>query len=595
MSNDENTSIIDKLPNNNDGGEICQNLTFLGRFGLKNVNGISVAYLSGIYDSNLFSKTPSEIRTSLAIKELKHNKQKQQSEKEEKEDNNDNDKDEETEQKLEDTKAATEFRRFYCSKDVKQMNLSKNVDILLTSEWGRLFHLGIVHQVDKSSIIPNNLSLSQFSKLGRSPIVNKLALQFNPQYHFTGNEDIFFRLCPYKTNDTTKYLTRFISLGKVSSSSKQRSIYACNITPISSQSSPQTIPSSIIYTKCPYTLPFKSIPGENGEKDKDDNNTNKDELKRVVHKRTFSEMMNQGGNNGNSNNSMHHRWSHPHRKNSDNPPSNYVCYKCGIPGHYINECQQFKKNKTTTNQPGGNRDDYFFEKFGGRRAMKRARKSGGECWFCLGSTKVESHMVLSIAEYTYLALAKGPMIKDHLLIIPINHLSNSMKFPVGVRKEIDRYLICLEKCYEKENKILLICDRNLPTQYTQHCYLEIVAIDKDKIDGLKEVLFKEAEKHDIKFDVKTKKDNNYNVGSFGYLILHNNGNGEKYIHSLQSGIQKRIPLNFLRKVIAIHLEIPEKSEWTACIQQTAEETNQTNRLKDKFKSYDWTQSQLLNK
>jgi len=34
--------------------------------------------------------------------------------------------------------------------------------------------------------------------------------------------------------------------------------------------------------------------------------------------------------------------------------------------------------------------------------------------------------------------------------------------------------------------------------------------------------------------------------------------------------------------------MPEKAEWTACIQDIADETNLTNKLKEKFKPFDWT-------
>ena len=115
-----------------------------------------------------------------------------------------------------------------------------------------------------------------------------------------------------------------------------------------------------------------------------------------------------------------------------------MCYKCGVPGHYINECEG-----GSTPHRGVNRDDYLFEKFGGARHRKRFRKSGDECWFCLGSKNTETHLCLSIAEHCYLALAKGPLVRDHVQIVPIEHLSNSMKFPLSVRREVDRYLVCL--------------------------------------------------------------------------------------------------------------------------------------------------------
>ena len=444
------------------------------------------------------------------------------------------------------------------------------VDLLLTSEWPRSFHLGILHGLDATSVIPNHLSLSEFAKLGRSPIVTQLAQSLSPKYHFCANENLFFRLMPYKTNDKSAHLTRFISLGQ------SKSVYALNLDTQSA-----TISDSVKYTKCPYTLPYKAIESETENKCE----TKALTLKRVVHKRKFSAIsQNTNENNGNS-----HRWE------ASKPPPNYVCHKCGIAGHYISECGNNGTAVVKRGQGMGNRDDYFFEKFGGRRAMKRAKRNGGECWFCLGSTKLESHMIVSVAEYTYLALAKGPMFADsHLLLVPIAHLSNSMAFPIAVRTEIDKYLLCLEKCFAAQGKALLICDRNLKTQYSQHCYLEVFAVERAKAKGLKECLWREAEKSGVEF--VAHKSEKYSVGSFGYLILHNHGCGEKYIYSVPSGVKsnEKLALNFLRRVIAVHLGIPEKSEWTACIQPQSEEANHTNRVKDAFKPFDWTLSELVN-
>lgn len=107
------------------------------------------------------------------------------------------------------------------------------------------------------------------------------------------------------------------------------------------------------------------------------------------------------------------RWQSGKFEGKVHPPPTYVCYKCGVPGHYINEC-----DGGSTPHRGVNRDDYLFEKFGGARHRKRFKKSGDECWFCVGSKNTETHLIISIAEHSYLALAKGPLIAgNHCQIV----------------------------------------------------------------------------------------------------------------------------------------------------------------------------------
>lgn len=40
----------------------------------------------------------------------------------------------------------------------------------------------------------------------------------------------------------------------------------------------------------------------------------------------------------------------------------------------------------------------------------------GDCWFCLSSPKVEKHLVTSVGQKVYLALAKGGLTPDHVLV-----------------------------------------------------------------------------------------------------------------------------------------------------------------------------------
>ena len=43
----------------------------------------------------------------------------------------------------------------------------------------------------------------------------------------------------------------------------------------------------------------------------------------------------------------------------------------------------------------------------------------GPCWFCLSSAEVEKHLIVSVGEHSYLAMAKGALTGDHVMILPI--------------------------------------------------------------------------------------------------------------------------------------------------------------------------------
>lgn len=60
---------------------------------------------------------------------------------------------------------------------------------------------------------------------------------------------------------------------------------------------------------------------------------------------------------------------------------------------------------------------------GGRQSTATPRDA--KCWFCLASGK-DTHLVLAVGEHFYVAAAKGGLVPEHVLIVPVNHVHSSM-------------------------------------------------------------------------------------------------------------------------------------------------------------------------
>lgn len=107
----------------------------------------------------------------------------------------------------------------------------------------------------------------------------------------------------------------------------------------------------------------------------------------------------------------------------------------------------------------------------GSRPHKRARRRGAppppmECFFCLSSPSVATHLIASIGEDTYLTTAKGPLTISssfpslacpaHILIIPLSHTPTLRAIPnptvrASTYKEMQRYRrslhsLLIDKC-----------------------------------------------------------------------------------------------------------------------------------------------------
>ncbi|KAH9519188.1 hypothetical protein Btru_074929 [Bulinus truncatus] len=89
---------------------------------------------------------------------------------------------------------------------------------------------------------------------------------------------------------------------------------------------------------------------------------------------------------------------------------------------------------------GGAKGDYDSKNRndGGKKPRNNPQPSG-PCWFCLGSPEVEKHLVVSVGDQVYLALAKGGVVDDHVLIIPVYHHQSLVSCPEDVIEQIDKY------------------------------------------------------------------------------------------------------------------------------------------------------------
>ena len=78
----------------------------------------------------------------------------------------------------------------------------------------------------------------------------------------------------------------------------------------------------------------------------------------------------------------------------------------------------------------------------------------------LSSPEVEKHLVVSIGEHAYLALPKGPLNEDHLLILPIAHHRCTLELPEEVSQEIEKFKKALIKMFKHEGKAFCVFERN---------------------------------------------------------------------------------------------------------------------------------------
>ncbi|XP_048727502.1 CWF19-like protein 1 [Ostrea edulis] len=219
-----------------------------------------------------------------------------------------------------------------------------------------------------------------------------------------------------------------------------------------------------------------------------------------------------------------------------------------------------------------------------RGSHKKHPRPSGPCWFCLGSPEVEKHLVVSVGTECYLALAKGGLVPDHILILPIGHHQSMVLAPDDVREEIRKYKTALTKLYKQSNRSVIFFERNYKTQHLQ---IQAVPFPDDRKQEARDSFMECAESENINLDEIPKHSDLKQIVPVGAPYFYAElPTGEKFLHR----ISRNFPLQFGREVMAgvQLLNMPERVDWKACKPTREQEEIYAEDFKNKFEQFDFT-------
>lgn len=122
----------------------------------------------------------------------------------------------------------------------------------------------------------------------------------------------------------------------------------------------------------------------------------------------------------------------------------------------------------------------------GRKPKDAAPVEG--CWFCLSNPNADINLVCSVGEESYIALDKGAITDDHVLVVPVEHYPSTLDVPESTADEISRYISALKSYYASEGKVLVGFERYMRLRKSggNHCHTNIIGIpstDTATIEG----------------------------------------------------------------------------------------------------------------
>ncbi|XP_053321529.1 CWF19-like protein 1 [Spea bombifrons] len=221
----------------------------------------------------------------------------------------------------------------------------------------------------------------------------------------------------------------------------------------------------------------------------------------------------------------------------------------------------------------------------GKQPRKHPQPTG-PCWFCLASPEVEKHLVVSIGDHCYVALAKGGLTSDHVLILPIGHYQSMVDLSTEVVEEVDKYKAALKKFFKTKGKRYVMFERNYRSQHLQ---LQVVPLPLQccTTEDIKETFIVQAQEQNIELlEIPEHSDIKQIVQPGTPYFFVELDSGEKLFHR----IKKNFPLQFGREVLASEaiLNIPTRAHWKECKSTQAEEESLAKSFRQDFEPFDFS-------
>ena len=221
------------------------------------------------------------------------------------------------------------------------------------------------------------------------------------------------------------------------------------------------------------------------------------------------------------------------------------------------------------------------------KRRKSNQMASRECWFCLKSENCEKHLIVYINDNNtfYIALAKGGIHAQHVLIVPVDHHRSASALPDNLDEDLDALKTCIYRFFRQQNKVCVMFERS----YSQmHFVLQVVAIDEDLAKNVVTTFFSHANKiNGISIEaikppnsLRSTWDHHQKCNYFHVEFP----SGEEFFIPL---LIQNFPINFGRQILCDPgvLKCPENVDWKKCVASQEEEEQSRNELRSQFDSF----------
>lgn len=242
-----------------------------------------------------------------------------------------------------------------------------------------------------------------------------------------------------------------------------------------------------------------------------------------------------------------------------------------------------------------------------------------DCWFCLASPTCQKHLIVSVNDYCYVTMPKGPVNDHHSLIVPVNHSASGeqhssrniigafMDPSPGLSQDLENTKDKLRTFARDElGKDLFVFERAIPTRGGYHAHVNCIPIDKGLGPQLRTEMMKfaaasnegrgfqlrEIQSADLSINSilsNANEDGDLN-GYFYAEIPFGDNDIKRFVYIMNSsqrdnGQRNGVPLQFGREVLSSVLGDPRLAHWKGCEQSQEVEAQYTETFREQLAKY----------
>mmetsp|Transcript_55925 Transcript_55925/g.179500 ORF Transcript_55925/g.179500 Transcript_55925/m.179500 type:complete len:656 (-) Transcript_55925:6-1973(-) len=557
-----------------EGKQLCQGVHFLGGFGVREIGGLRVAYLSGHYDSRVYGAQEAggagpafvgAAYTPQAVEGLVR---------------------------------------------LARGPGSAPIDVLLTADWPA----GLDARLDPAEgpQHPDGLPV-KWRELSAPPVA-ELCAAIEPRYHVFGNLDVFYQRAPFQTPGRG-HVCRCVALGKVGSKGKGRTwLHGLSLSPAAQMAEAALMQRPENTTPCPFVVKADDADGQNGApslkrcaQEMEGASAGallQDEEAHVVPDEVFLGRLPPNIDERSIAKALRHVGEVLNvRLARDEAEEGRPCKGFGWvtfsspeeaqAACELSELLECAGRKLTVEPSRPRRQADGGKK---KREVQIVIEPHADCWFCLVNPKVEKHMIVTATTEVYVATAKGPVNPAHVMVLPVKHAPCFAACPPELQRAMAEHVAAIRRMCRAFKQDCIVWERWVPmgASAANHMQIQVLPVGEESAGAAREALDAMAAKHlpgcslaQLRAHSEVVEHlNDDSTTPYVYFEVpgDNTAKGrsvERLVYAGGSG-GPRIPLNLGRQVACHLLGCEEKLEWRRCHEDRDAERQLAEAFRQRF-------------